>query len=50
MSKAEAKQSETCHAGRQDGECWWEKCPQNRDGEPAKSGRGCPLYVEVGDE
>jgi hypothetical protein len=31
-----------CHAGR-DGECNWDRCPQNRDNEPAKSGRHCPL-------
>ena len=27
-----------------DGECDWELCPQQRDGEPAKSGRSCPLF------
>lgn len=26
-----------------DGACDWEGCPQNRDGEPHKSGRHCPL-------
>ena len=31
-----------CHAA-QDGECFWPKCPQERDGEPNKSGRHCPL-------
>lgn len=36
------KQFGTCHAGM-DGECTWEHCPQERDGEPAKSGRSCPL-------
>ena len=30
-----------CHASR-DGECYWSECPQERDGEPAKSGRHCP--------
>lgn len=25
-----------------DGDCWWEGCPQARDGEPQKSGRHCP--------
>lgn len=30
-----------CRAGK-DGECNWAECPQNRDGEPAKSGRHCP--------
>jgi hypothetical protein len=32
----------TCHADG-DGHCTWEECPQLRDGEPAKSGRHCPL-------
>ena len=27
----------------QDGDCTWSKCPQNKDGEPNKSGRHCPL-------
>jgi hypothetical protein len=31
-----------CHAGS-DGDCIWTGCPQDRDGEPAKSGRICPL-------
>lgn len=31
-----------CHADT-DGDCAWEQCPQNRDGEPSKSGRHCPL-------
>jgi hypothetical protein len=30
-----------CRAGT-DGECTWKDCPQNRDGEPLKSGRDCP--------
>lgn len=34
--------SETCEATR-DGECYWTKCPQVRDGEPWKTGRQCPL-------
>lgn len=29
--------------GARDGECLWPKCPQIRDGEPAVSGRHCPL-------
>ena len=33
-----------CHAG-QDGDCIWSECPQNRDGEPQKSGRSCPIYA-----
>lgn len=32
-----------CHSAS-DGECYWEDCPQLRDGEPAKTGRSCPLY------
>lgn len=31
-----------CQAAR-DGDCIWTHCPQMRDGEPAKSGRHCPL-------
>jgi hypothetical protein len=31
-----------CHAGR-DGDCNWALCPQDRDGEPAATGRHCPL-------
>lgn len=31
-----------CHAGL-DGECNWEDCPQNKDGEPKATGRHCPL-------
>lgn len=30
-----------CLSGR-DGECNWSGCPQNRDGEPMKTGRSCP--------
>ena len=37
-----AKPENYCHAGR-DGECEWHDCPQLRDGEPARSGRHCPL-------
>lgn len=37
---------ERCHACR-DGDCIDDRCPQNRDGEPVKSGRHCPL--DVGD-
>lgn len=32
-----------CAAARSDGECIHKHCPQNRDGEPAASGRSCPL-------
>ena len=37
-----------CHAGK-DGDCNWGRCPQNRDGEPTKSGRHCPLDIACGD-
>lgn len=33
---------ERCHGAR-DGDCFDTRCPQLRDGEPAKSGRHCPL-------
>jgi len=33
---------ETCRSGS-DGDCSWEHCPQNRDGEPDKTGRHCPF-------
>lgn len=32
----------TCHAAR-DGDCAWSLCPQNRDNEPSRSSRHCPL-------
>ena len=31
-----------CHSA-QDGDCFWQHCPQLRDGEPARTGRHCPL-------
>jgi hypothetical protein len=34
--------SKNCR-GASDGECSWWLCPQNQAGEPAKSGRHCPL-------
>lgn len=36
-----------CHAaGRNsDGDCSWSECPQLRDGEPAATGRHCPLDI-----
>lgn len=34
--------ADICHAAR-DGDCDWANCPQNRDGEPGKTGRSCPL-------
>lgn len=33
-----------------DGDCTWSECPQLRDGEPARSGRHCPLDVQAGSE
>lgn len=48
-----------CH-GAKDGECSWEGCPQERNGEPTKSGRHCPLdlsscpscdgHMKIGDD
>lgn len=38
-----------CHAHR-DGECWWDSCPQLRDGEPKATGRHCPIDIEGDDE
>jgi len=38
-----------CAAGR-DGECGHAQCPQLRDGEPAKSGRHCPLDDTQGEK
>ena len=35
--------SKRCQSGK-DGDCIWDKCPQNRDGEPAATGRSCPLF------
>ncbi len=32
-----------CHSAS-DGECNWADCPQEREGEPKRSGRSCPLY------
>lgn len=37
------KELQTCQSGN-DGECYHELCLQNRDGEPEKTGRSCPLY------
>jgi hypothetical protein len=36
------RSGEHCHSAS-DGECDDRRCPQIRDGEPAKSGRHCPL-------
>jgi hypothetical protein len=38
-----------CHAGG-DGDCNWKECPQERDGEPGKTGRHCPLDVHEDDD
>lgn len=38
-----------CHAAR-DGECFWSDCPQLRDGEPARSGRHCPIDHELDED
>lgn len=38
-----------CHSG-EDGECNWSECPQNRDNEPEKTGRHCPLDIDKPDE
>lgn len=38
-----------CHAGM-DGDCVWSGCPQERDGEPMKSGRNCPLQGRHDDD
>ena len=37
-----------CAAGK-DGDCFHNQCPQIRDGEPSKSGRHCPLDIEMGE-
>lgn len=38
----------TACAANRDGECNHPECPQNRDGEPKKSGRHCPLDTDEG--
>ena len=35
--------SNTLCRAASDGECHWPLCPQERDGEPQRSGRHCPL-------
>lgn len=37
-----------CRANR-DGDCYWRRCPQIRDNEPVKSGRHCPLDIQLED-
>lgn len=39
---------ERCQSDR-DGDCSHAACPQLRDGEPHKSGRHCPLWVDPSD-
>ena len=41
---AEVPRWSGCHANR-DGDCNWTDCPQAHDGEPARSGRSCPLWT-----
>jgi hypothetical protein len=36
------KEEQDCHS-QKDGDCNWNFCPQNKDGEPEKTGRHCPL-------
>ena len=43
--RVDTRPGQFCHATRDDGDCVWADCPQNRDGEPAKTGRHCPLDV-----
>lgn len=43
-----APQAHTCRSGA-DGDCYWTGCPQERDGEPGKSGRSCPLLCKDGE-
>ena len=31
--------------GGEDGDCFWNHCPQHRDSEPMATGRHCPLDV-----
>ncbi|WP_150615200.1 hypothetical protein, partial [Pandoraea terrigena] len=38
-----------CAAAR-DGDCSHAQCPQERDGEPVKSGRHCPLDIKDDDD
>lgn len=39
----ETREATRCHAALNDGECFWEHCPQERDGEPLLTERTCPL-------
>lgn len=44
LGKVQAMPELTSCAADCDDMCDHPKCPQNRDGEPAKTGRHCPLY------
>jgi hypothetical protein len=33
-------------ASDRDGDCTHPSCPQNRDSEPHRSGRSCPLWID----
>lgn len=46
---AEAKPLTRCAAAR-DGDCTNAQCPQLRDGEPAKTGRHCPLETHTDED
>jgi hypothetical protein len=48
LQRLERPLSGRCAAGS-DGECSHSQCPQLRDGEPAKSGRHCPLDIQEED-
>lgn len=41
--------SKECHA-HMDGDCYWKRCPQIRDGEPQTSGRHCPYDTRSNDD
>lgn len=49
MRDLSAASSPRCHGGR-DGECAWSQCPQTRDGEPERTGRHCPLDIDMDGE
>jgi hypothetical protein len=50
MERIAARRQELIDAGHCmeiDTLCTWEGCPQVRDGEPKKTGRSCPRWVEM---
>jgi len=49
VAEADRAAQARCHADR-DGDCSWFGCPQLRDGEPAATGRHCPLDVRDPEE